>query len=174
MEPEPMKITKSAIRVARQFNVLRSMRKTAQKAIVPVSTAYKRKKDKIQPLDLPTDGQPTGGDPHFFEKCEILEKAHRHMNSHSKTAYDLWITPKFSDIPQGQCLTNDHIKSIDVGSELWPRERDLLLTLLFNREAAIAFDWHEKGLIKPEIEPPNVIRIRPGHIPWQEPPMRVP
>ena len=46
--------------------------------------------------------------------------------------------------------------------------------LLFNREAAIAFDWREKGLVRPEIEPPHVIRIRPDHKPWQEPPMRIP
>ena len=63
---------------------------------------------------------------------------------------------------------------MDVGSELWPREQKLLLTLLFNHEAAISLDWHEKGLIKPKIEPPHIIRIRLGHIPWQEPPMRVP
>ena len=47
IEPEPIKITTSAIYVSRQFNVLQSMRKTAQKAIISFSTAYKRKKNKI-------------------------------------------------------------------------------------------------------------------------------
>ena len=117
--------------------------------------------------------EPTGGDPHhFFEKFEILEKARCHMNR--KTAYDLCIMPKFSNIPRGQRLTDNRIKALDIGYELLPWEWDLLLTLLFNLEAAIAFDWHEKGLIKPEMEPPHIIRIRQGHIRWQELPMRVP
>ena len=42
-------------------------------ALIPVSTAYKRKKDKIRPLDQPTDGEGTGGDPLFLEKCEKQE-----------------------------------------------------------------------------------------------------
>lgn len=43
-------------------------------ALIPVSTAYKRKKDKIRPLDRPTDGEGTGGDPLFLEKCEKQEE----------------------------------------------------------------------------------------------------
>ena len=43
-------------------------------ALVPVSTAYKRKKDKVRPLNQPTNGEGTGGDPHFLEKCEEREK----------------------------------------------------------------------------------------------------
>ena len=39
-------------------------------ALVPVSTAYKRKKDKVRPLDRPTNGKGTGGDPLFLKKCE--------------------------------------------------------------------------------------------------------
>ena len=32
-----------------------------------------------------------------------------------------------------------HIAEMDIGSELWPREKELLLALVFNRESAIAF-----------------------------------
>ena len=141
-------------------------------ALIPVSTAYKRKKDKIRPLDIPTNGEDTGGDPHFLEKCEKREKKEgRHT---PKGPFDMWITPKFSDIPHGSRLTQERMAEMDIGVELWPQEKELLLALMFNREAAIAFDWQEKGRIREEIEPPHIIRIRPGHIPWQEPPMRVP
>ena len=55
-----------------------------------------------------------------------------------------------------------------------PKEKEILKELLFNRESAIAFDWQEKGRIKTEIESPHIIRIRPGHIPCQERPMKIP
>ena len=114
-------------------------------ALIPVSTAYKRKKDKIRPLDQPTDGEGTGGDPLFLEKCEKREALEgRHT---PKGPFDVWITPKFSSIPQGSRLTEERIADLDIGAELWPREKELLMTLLFNREAAIAFEWQEKGRI---------------------------
>ena len=141
-------------------------------ALIPVSTAYKRKKDKIRPLDQPTNGEGTGGDPMFLERCEkqgALEGCHM-----QKGPFDVWITPKFSTLPQGSRLTEERIADLDIGAELWPREKELLMALLFNREAAITFDWQEKGRIHKEIEPPHVICIRPGHIPWQEHPMRIP
>ena len=43
-------------------------------ALVPVSTAYKRKQDKVRPGHQPTNGEGTGGDPNFLEKCEEREK----------------------------------------------------------------------------------------------------
>ena len=44
---------------------------------------------------------------------------------------------------------------MDIGSELWPREKELLSALLFNRESSIALDWQEEGRIRPEIVPPH-------------------
>ena len=38
----------------------------------------------------------------------------------------------------------------------------------------MAFDWEEKGRINMGIEPPHIIRVRPGHTPLQEKPMRIP
>ena len=69
-------------------------------------------------------------------------------------------------------MTEERIADLDIGAELWPGENDLLMALLFYTEAAIAFDWQEKGRIREEIEPPHVICIRPGNIPWQEHPVR--
>ena len=108
----------------------------------------------------------------FLEKCEIREKQKgRHT---LKEPFDMCITPKFSDIPHGSRLTQERITEIDIGTELWPQERELLLILMFNREAAIAFDWQENDQIHNKIESPHVIQIHPKHIRWQEPPMRIP
>ena len=57
---------------------------------------------------------------------------------------------------------------------MWPKEAESLKELLYNREAAIAFDWQEKGRINIAIEPPHIIRVCPSHTPWQEKPMRIP
>ena len=125
-------------------------------ALIPVSTAYKREKDKIRPLDQPTIGEGTGGDPLFLERCDKQEAQQgRHTQ---KGPFDMWITPKFSTIQQGSRLTEERIADLDIGAELWLCETELLMALLFNREAAIAFDWQEKGRIREEIEPPHVIR----------------
>ena len=43
-------------------------------ALVLVSTAYKWNKDKVRPLDQPTNSVGTRGDPYFLEKCEEREK----------------------------------------------------------------------------------------------------
>ena len=90
-------------------------------------------------MDQPTNGEGTGGDPWFLERCEKQEAQEgRHKQ---KGPFDVWITPKFSTIPQGTRLTEERIADLDTGTELWPREKELLIALLFNREAAIAFDW---------------------------------
>lgn len=52
----------------------------------------------------------------------------------------------FSDIPRGQQLTDERIKSMDIGPELWPQERHLLLTLLFNREAAPKMQYNPSAI----------------------------
>ena len=133
-----------------------------------VSTAYKRKKDKIRPLDHVTDGEGTGGDPEYLEKCEQSETYHK------GGPFDMWLIPKFSSIVRGSRLTKERLVDMYIGTELWPREKDILVELLYNREKAIAFDWQEKGRVSVGIEPPHVIRIRPGHTPWHERPMRIP
>ena len=62
---------------------------------------------------------------------------------------------------------------MNFGDGLWPAEKDLLLEMLFNREAAIAFDSSEKGRIHDDIEPPHSIPTVP-HTAWQEPSFRIP
>ena len=109
-------------------------------ALVPVSTVYEWKKDMVRSLDGPSNVKGTGGDPHFLEKCEECEKqTGRHT---PRWHFDLLITPKFFDILHGSSLMKLPIAvEMNICSELWPREKELLLALLFNCESAIAIDW---------------------------------
>jgi hypothetical protein len=61
---------------------------------------------------------------------------------------------------------------MDLG-ELLPMERSLLFEMLFNREAALAFNFTEIALFRCEVEPPHIIHTIP-HNPWQEAPFKIP
>jgi len=52
-------------------------------------------------------------------------------------------------------------------------EKQLFTDILFEYEAAIAFDESEMGLLNPSIEPPVVIHTVP-HTPWQQQNLRLP
>ena len=52
----------------------------------------------------------------------------------------------------------EQIKKLVIGEKLWPRERDLLLAILFNREKVIAFDFLYLGRIHEDVAPLQVIR----------------
>src|SRR5947207_6630528 len=56
---------------------------------------------------------------------------------------------------------------------LIPAEKQLFIDILFEYEAAIAFDESEMGLLDPTIEPPVVIHTIP-HTPWQQQNLRLP
>ncbi|RDW88494.1 hypothetical protein BP6252_00526 [Coleophoma cylindrospora] len=46
------------------------------------------------------------------------------------------------------------------------QEREVLMELLYAREACIAFNFEEIGLLRPEVAPPQEIRTIP-HVAWQ-------
>src|SRR5205085_7122501 len=83
------------------------------------------------------------------------------------------LIPKFSQIPRGERLTPARIEKLKVGEHLWHAEKQLLIEMLFNREAAIAFDSSEKGRFHDFIEPPHVIPTVP-HKAWQAARFRIP
>ena len=59
------------------------------------------------------------------------------------------------------------------GDALTVQEKDLLLEMLFNREAAMAWDFSEMGKVKDIVSPPQQIRTIP-HDAWQAPGFPVP
>ena len=85
----------------------------------------------------------------------------------------LWLIPKFSDIVRGQRLTPDWLEKLKIREKITFVEREVLVEVLFNREAGIDYDFYEKGCFSPEIEPPHVIPTI-DHTPWQVASFRVP
>ena len=84
-------------------------------ALITVSTASKQKKGKIRPLDQPTQSEGTGGDPVFLETCKTQEELEdRHTK---KGPFNVWMTPKYSTIPQGSKLTEERIADQNIGAE---------------------------------------------------------
>ena len=65
------------------------------------------------------------------------------------------------------------MQKLNIGEHLTTNERDLLLEMVFNREAAIAFDSAEKGGFHDFIEPPHVIAMV-SHKVWQAARFRIP
>src|SRR6266576_6426648 len=82
--------------------------------------------------------------------------------------YPGWLIAKFSDIRRGSRLTKERIEKLIVGEGLTPQERDVFVEMLYNREKAVAFEWEHKGMVRPEVAPPQVIRTV-KHEAWQVP-----
>jgi len=131
-------------------------------------TLYKKKGVKVLPADVGYDcGEKPGGDDKWRKKRMETEwyEAGGRFTEH--------IIPKFSTIERGSRLRKNRIEKMNIGEQLWKEERELLMEVLFNREAAIAFDGSEKGRFHDDIEPPHVIPTVP-HKPWQAPNFKIP
>ncbi|RDW88499.1 hypothetical protein BP6252_00531 [Coleophoma cylindrospora] len=87
--------------------------------------------------------------------------------------YDHWITPKFSGIARGSRLTLERIENLIIRTSITLQEREVLMELLYAREAYIAFNFEEIGLLRPEVAPPQEIRTI-LYIAWQTPGYPIP
>ena len=133
-----------------------------------MATAYKTKAKKVRPVDPSgTDGSKPGGCLDWFEKSKASDVPSR------LGRYSDWITPKFSDIQKGSRLIEERIKDLIVGDSLWPKERELFLEVLYNREKALAFDFTDIGKVKPDVAPPQIIKTV-EHKAWQVPGFPIP
>lgn len=132
---------------------------------VLVNTLHKRKADKILPLDnIPSDGTTPEGDPHWKEKR--LAKVQGLMESNAK--YSDYITPKFSLMPRGTRIHGERLQGLldQVKDTLSSEETDIFLNVMYNREAALAWDFSECGKVDPSVAPPQVIKTI-DHSAWQ-------
>jgi len=127
---------------------------------------YKRKKDKIRPASQ----QHTGGIKP--EGSENWKKLLIGLQYPENKKY-LWLIPKFSDIERGSRLTPERIEKLKIRKGVKKEEREVLMEVLFSREKGIAFDFTEKGIFKPEVEPRHVIPTI-AHEPCQIANFRVP
>ena len=130
-----------------------------------VHTAYKKKADKVKPVD---HDQSDGSRPTFSRKWkeDAIREAEEKGLHLPREPHDRWFIPKFSSIKKGSRLTPERITKLQIGDFLTPREKELLLGMLFNREAALSWDFTEKGTIKESVAEPLKIRTVP-HKAWQ-------
>jgi len=134
-----------------------------------VATAYKTKANKVRPVDpRKTDGSKPGGCLDWFEMLKADD-----VPCQDPGQFSDWITPKFSSVQKGSRLTEKRIKDLVVGDNLWLRERELFLEMLYNREKAIAFDFSHIRKVRPEVAPPQVIKTV-EHKAWQVPGFPIP
>jgi hypothetical protein len=135
-----------------------------------INTLYKRKADKVKPVDLGVStGETPSGRDDWFEVDRAERPALRHIGKHG----DLGLVGRFSTLPQGSRLTPERINKLTIGESVTPAERELLIEVLTNREEALAFDWTHCGTVRPEVAPPQEIRTV-EHEAWQVPSFPVP
>jgi len=150
-----------------EFRDMLSRLKT-KKGDVHVNTAYKRKADKVRPVNSDqSTGEAPGGLPDWFE---ILWKRRmkypKEMETDPPHRYDQYITSRFSRIARGSRLKPERIDRLKIGADLTPNEKEFLIEILYRREEALAWDFSEMSRIHPEVAPPQKIRTVP-HEAWQ-------
>lgn len=138
---------------------------------VNVFTMYKSKDKKVHPRDdIPSDGTVPEGDPLWKQKRWKAVSAEMLKSPPSK-----WFTPKFSKIEKGSRLKEERLSDIlaQVENTLTAEEKTLFLEILYNREAALSWDFTEAGTVDPLVAPPQKIKTVP-HSAWQAGSMPIP
>lgn len=138
--------------------------KPGQKSI-NVNTLYKRKGVKVHPRDdIPSDGSVPNGDPYWKEKR--WKEVQGLLDKESK--YPDYITPKFSTIETGSRIYGERKEKLldGIRNNLSEEEMDIFMQIMFNREAALAWDFTECGSVDPIVAPPQVIKVT-EHKAWQ-------
>ena len=134
-----------------------------------MATTYKTKANKVRLVDPgETDGSKPRGCLDWLERSKIDD-----VLCLESRLYSDWITPKFSDVQKGSRLTDERIKDLVVGDSLWPKEKELFIEVLYNREKALAFDFSHIGKVRPDVAPPQTIKTV-KHKAWQVPGFPIP
>ena len=132
--------------------------------VARMDTAYKRVNNKVKPVNSDqSDGSIPGGLTDW--KSGLLEKEALVLVDPNRK-YAEWFTPKFSTIKRGSQLTAERLSIMTVGTEMTLQERDVLIEMLYNQEAGIAFAFEEMGMVRHEVAPPQEICTIP-HEAWQ-------
>ena len=133
-----------------------------------VSGMYKRKAERMLPVNTDeSTGEKPGGSVDWYDrmwKMKITDNQHREKDP--PTPFDEYLVPRFSSIKRGTRLTPERLEKMQIGELLWPREREMLVEILYRREAALAWSFDDVGKIEEEVTPPVKIRTVP-HEAWQ-------
>ena len=120
-------------RFSQKFDILNKARTT----YVHVDTLYKRKIQKINPVNVEiTNGSGPRTNPKWKEilKSLITSKFVEQLSD----VYDSFLTSKFSKTRQSSKLTSKRLQKMLFGAELSSQKRKLMLKLLYRREVALA------------------------------------
>ena len=151
---------------------LRSIQGYTRTTKAKVNTLYKRKADKVHPVNYSgPSGDTPGGFEDWPERC--LQQYHASPAWDKPSRFDKHLHPRIATFPRGTRLSPDRAERMMVGSELTPEENDLLLEILFKREGALAWGFEDVGRVRPEVAPPQRMRTLP-HEAWQIPGFKVP
>ncbi len=83
------------------------------------------------------------------------------------------LIPKFSGLGKRSGLTPERLQKMIVGRAMTLQEKKLLTEMLYNREAAIAWDFTEIGKVYSEVAQPQKIQ-KIDHQTWQVPGFLIP
>ena len=130
-----------------------------------VNTLYKRKDQKVLPVnEAKKHSNGPGGEVRW--KAAVLEKEQETLRNRVPSRWDTWLIPRFAQTPERTRLTSEREQALDIGQELKPEEREMLIQVLKNREMALAWDFSEIGRIRAEVTPPQEIHTV-EHKPWR-------
>jgi hypothetical protein len=130
-----------------------------------VNTLYKRKADKVRPVDSSiSDGSTPGGREDW--RLRAIEREKQRGFDKQEGKFDYWLHPRTASFPRGQRLTDRRFADLQIGEMLTDQERELLKEMLLNREAALSWTFDELGRVVDDVTPPQRIRTV-EHEAWQ-------
>ena len=131
------------------FSIQQSRWQTEFEVQVWIDTVYKWKTQKTHLINASkTDNSISDGSLHWKKK--LLEK--KHMQWHQDLRlYNYWLTSKFSDLACDFRLISEWADHMLVDKNLITTERNLLLEMLYNREAALAWDFMKMDVVQSSV-----------------------
>jgi len=150
---------------------MESYRSKARQNAMSVATAYKRKADKVRPVNSSApDRTVMGGIMEWREVALRRQKAS--IRGLPLGPYDHFLEPRYTKLARGARLKPERLERMIVG-DIQPREREIFEAMLFNREEALAWEFSEMGRVSRDVTPPLKIKTVP-HEAWQVPNFPVP
>jgi hypothetical protein len=160
-----MKAEEISVRRAERFWKRQARAARSGSLTFQVNTMYKRKDKKVNPVDSSSIiPDPIGGRADWKERA----KAKQRRNSDSEEReFSKYLIDRYWKEPRGTRLTPERIDEMKISPELWPRERQMLIEMLYRREPALSWSFNESGTVSHDVMPPVRIQTVP-HTAWQE------
>jgi len=132
---------------------------------ISVSTMYKRKADKVKPVDkaISDSSNPTGN-PLWRETALAIQR--QSLKGRDQGPYDHLFEPRYCTEPPGFRLTEERWHAMLIDDDLRIQERKLLKAMLTNREKALAWEFTELGRCSEDVVPAVKIHTV-EHVAWQ-------